>query len=120
DRFAMQLAEAGRYRLLVELGEHPGLRLLPQRETSAGPQAASCRPWNGEPLNVTVGEVFAEGQLLRDAYSGQQARVKDGRIELTPAPASGGLLLLEAAEAAPQTAHDWRNASVYFVITDRF
>src|SRR5690606_20912051 len=51
---------------------------------------------------------------------GQTAVVSNGRISLTPAPDSGGLLLLEADGAAPEPAHDWRNANVYFVLTDRF
>ena len=113
----LALADGGRYRLLFQDGEQPSLRLLPVK-ASLG--STNCPAWQGEALEVDVGQVFADGQLLRDAYGGQQARVRNGRVRLTPAADSGGLLLLETAEAREPAAHDWRNATVYFVLTDRF
>ena len=47
--------------------------------------------------------------------------VRDGRVRLQPAAGSDGLLLLERAESPEQPiTRDWRNAIVYFVLTDRF
>lgn len=114
---SLQIGEPGRYRLLFQEDAQPHLRLLPLREQA--PRSA-CRTWQGEALSVAVGQVFADGEVLRDAYSGQLATVENGRIELTPAAHSDGLLLLEPTEPAPAPAHDWRNATVYFAITDRF
>lgn len=119
SRFDFSVTEPGRYRLLVQTGEGANLRLLPIRQKEAATETV-CQPWNGEALDVPVAGVFADGQRLRDGYSGQTAVVSNGRISLTPAPDSGGLLLLEADGAAPEPAHDWRNANVYFVLTDRF
>ncbi|GAL29442.1 periplasmic alpha-amylase [Vibrio variabilis] len=58
--------------------------------------------------------------MLRDALSGQQATVSSGKIALQPGANSQGLLLLEPAEQAPKAEFDWDNATVYFVMTDRF
>lgn len=118
-RFDFLVTEPGRYRLLVQTGEDANLRLLPIRQKEAAVETA-CRPWHGETLEVPVAGVFADGQRLRDGYSGNTAVVRDGRIELTPAPGSDGLLLLEVDGNWAEPAHDWRNASVYFVLTDRF
>lgn len=58
--------------------------------------------------------------MVRDYYSKQTATVKNGSITLQPAAASNGLLLLERAETDAPAAFDWHNATVYFVLTDRF
>lgn len=58
--------------------------------------------------------------MVRDFYSQQTATVKNGSITLQPAAASNGLLLLERAETDAPAAFDWHNATVYFVLTDRF
>lgn len=113
----LQISEPGRYRLLFQEDGQPHLRLLPlPRQASRG----SCQAWTGESLSVDVSQVFADGEVLRDAYSGQRATVANGRVQLTPAAHSDGLLLLEPAETSATAAHDWRNATVYFVLTDRF
>lgn len=119
--YRYEVPESGRYRLIVETGAAPALRLLPIK--AAEPQAATavCKPWEGGAVEVTVGEVFRDGETLRDALSGATAVVRDGRVRLQPAAGSDGLLLLERAEAPEQpVARDWRNAIVYFVLTDRF
>ncbi|WP_421681870.1 alpha-amylase [Stutzerimonas urumqiensis] len=119
--YRFEVPAPGRYRLIVETGDSPSLRLLPIKEKPPAPALVACQPWNGEAVEVAVGEVFADGTLLRDGYSGQTARVENGRIRMTPAPGSDGLLLLERADSDAQPARrDWRNATVYFVITDRF
>ncbi|SFP23382.1 alpha-amylase [Pseudomonas borbori] len=118
SHLSLQVPAAGRYRLLFQDGDKAHLRLLPVKAQTAG--QATCTAWQGQPLSVDVSRVFADGQQLRDAYSGQVARVEDGHVQMTPAPHSGGLLLLEAAAAQVQPVHDWRNATVYFALTDRF
>ncbi len=57
---------------------------------------------------------------VRDYYSQQIAIVKNGQITLQPAATSNGLLLLERAETDAPAPFDWHNATVYFVLTDRF
>lgn len=69
-------------------------------------------------LTITVGSVFPAGTAVRDAYSGQAATVDAaGKVSLEPGP--GGVVLLERADATP-TPFTWRNATVYFAMTDRF
>lgn len=79
-----------------------------------------CPRWNGRPLRVPVDQAFSEGSRVRDFYSGEVARVTQGTVTLQPAPGSNGLLLLESAETAGPAAFDWHNATVYFVLVDRF
>ncbi len=69
------------------------------------------------PFSVDVSSVFGPGDRLRDAYSGALHVVgDDGRVAFDSV-AAPVLLEREAAPAAPFT---WDNATVYFVITDRF
>lgn len=63
---------------------------------------------------------FCGGAAVRDYYSQQIAIVKNGQITLQPAATSNGLLLLERAETDTSAPFDWHNATVYFVLTDRF
>lgn len=79
----------------------------------------ACHPYAGGPVTVDTKGTFADGILVRDAYSGTTATTANGQVTLTPAPQSGGLLLLERAKQQP-SAFSWDNATVYFVITDRF
>lgn len=67
-----------------------------------------------------MSQTFPEGAVVRDFYSQQTATVKNGSITLQPAATSNGLLLLERAETDAPAAFDWHNATVYFVLTDRF
>ncbi|KJH79927.1 alpha-amylase [Stutzerimonas stutzeri] len=119
SRFDFDVTTPGRYRLLIKTGDDANLRLLPIRPPSE-PVVQACRPWDGEAVQVPVAGVFSNGQRLRDAYSGNTATVQNGKVELTPAPGSDGLLLIEAAESRSEQARDWRNATVYFALTDRF
>ncbi|WP_032093129.1 alpha-amylase [Necropsobacter rosorum] len=84
----------------------------------------TCPVWNKQPLEIDVSGTFREGELVRDFYSGDSAKVKNGKLTFMPAPQSGGLLLLEAVpdkSAVQKTAEfNWKNATVYFVLTDRF
>ena len=83
-------------------------------------QIRQCPKWDGSPLTLDVSQTFPEGAVVRDYYSKQTATVKNGSITLQPAAASNGLLLLERAETDAPAAFDWHNATVYFVLTDRF
>lgn len=79
-----------------------------------------CPKWDGLPLIVDVSATFPEGAAVRDYYSQQIAIVKNGQITLQPAATSNGLLLLERAETDTPAPFNWHNATVYFVLTDRF
>ena len=83
-------------------------------------QIRQCPKWDGSPLTLDVSQTFPEGAVVRDYYSKQTATVKNGSITLQPAAASNGLLLLERAETDAPATFDWHNATVYFVLTDRF
>lgn len=79
-----------------------------------------CPKWDGKPLTVDVSKTFAEGEQVRDFYSGQTASVKQGQVTMMPAANSNGLLLLESASTQKAAPFNWHNATVYFVLTDRF
>ena len=79
-----------------------------------------CPRWDGKPLTLDVAKTFAEGSTVRDFYSGQTAVVQQGKITLQPADGSNGLLLLESADVTQSAPFSWHNATVYFVLTDRF
>lgn len=83
-------------------------------------QIRQCPKWDGSPLTLDVSQSFPEGTVVRDYYSQQTATVKNGQITLQPAASSNGLLLLERAETDAPAPFDWHNATVYFVLTDRF
>ncbi|MBL3556544.1 MULTISPECIES: alpha-amylase [Marinobacter] len=90
----------------------------PSDNTAASPSGGLCVATDAE-MTVSVGNTFAEGEWLRDFYSGEKARVENGEVTMTPAPEAEGLLLLEAA-GAPQQSFNWAGATVYFTVTDRF
>lgn len=85
--------------------------------TACGGGASAWGP--GQPLTVAVGATFPAGTAVRDAYSGRTATVDQAGNVTFPTDAGPGVLLLERDGAAP-SAFDWRNATVYFVVTDRF
>lgn len=89
------------------------------QETSAV-AVRQCPKWDGKPLTLDVSQTFPEGSVVRDFYSQQTATVREGKIALAPATDSNGLLLLERAETDAPAAFNWHNATVYFVLTDRF
>ncbi|MRI32342.1 alpha-amylase [Endozoicomonas sp. OPT23] len=88
------------------------------------PPAVECQSWDGKPVTVDVHSTFSEGETVRDFYSGQTTQVSNGQLTFMPAAESGGLLLLESVDQSSnqqQTdSFDWRNATVYFAMTDRF
>ena len=102
---------------------------IPQPQGVAGNQKSEfkrqppeepCISWDGGPVTTSLKGVWPDGTRLRDAYSGQEAVVKGGKITLTPSKESGGLLLLEPVKAAKPAPFSWDQASVYFLLTDRF
>jgi alpha-amylase len=73
----------------------------------------------GQPLTLDVSTTFPAGTVVRDAYSGQSATVDASGKVTMPTSTTAGVLLLEKDGTVP-AAFDWRNATVYFVMTDRF
>jgi alpha-amylase len=72
----------------------------------------------GQPVTVDVTGYFAPGSTVVDAYSNVNMVVSSaGAVTVWPGPE--GLVLLEAAGATP-TPFTWKNATVYYAITDRF
>ncbi|WP_264874666.1 alpha-amylase [Vibrio agarivorans] len=72
------------------------------------------------PTTIDVKQTFADGTLVRDALSGHEALVENGQVTMQAAPNSQGLLLLEEAKVYQDATFSWDNATVYFVMTDRF
>jgi len=80
---------------------------------------SSTSSWKpGQPLTLDLSSVFPAGTALRDQYSGAAATVaSSGSVTITPD--ASGVVLFERAGAAA-TSFSWANATVYFVMTDRF
>lgn len=72
-----------------------------------------------EQTRIPVGDVFRDGEWVRDAFSGKRAQVEDAHVSLAPAKDAEGLVMLESAQPV-QHSFQWAGATVYFVITDRF
>jgi len=72
----------------------------------------------GQPVTIDVTGYFTPGTAVQDAYTGTNALVSaGGTVQVTPG--TEGVVLLEKAGAAP-TPFTWKNATVYYAITDRF
>lgn len=112
----------GRYTLEIDTRSGtPTLMVSLEDKPVAAPQPLKqCPKWDGKPLTIDVTPAFAEGDKIRDFYSGNTTRVSGGKITLQPAAGSNGLLLLERAETQTSAPFNWHNATVYFVLTDRF
>jgi len=80
---------------------------------------AGGNTWSpGQPLTLDVSSTFPAGTVVHEAYSDTTATVtSQGTVTFTPG--SEGLLLLEKS-GAPDTPFSWANATVYFLLTDRF
>lgn len=80
-----------------------------------------CESWKkGTAITVDVSKIWANGTKIKDSYSGKLSTVNNGKITMTPDASSNGLLLLEKVEAKPSNKFSWDNASIYFLLTDRF
>lgn len=120
---AWRLFRDGQYQIRIDTRSGtPTLALSVQQQPDADVVKVShtCQRWNGKPVTVDVRKTFSEGETVRDFYSGQTAKVSLGKITLQPAQGSGGLLLLESADTEGKAPFSWHNATVYFVLTDRF
>ncbi|WET40801.1 alpha-amylase [Citrobacter enshiensis] len=117
-----RLFKAGDYTLEVDTRSGTPTLMLSVKNAAepVAHQIRQCPKWDGSPLTLDVAGSFPEGSKVRDFYSQQIATVKNGHITLQPAATSNGLLLLERAETDAPAAFDWHNATVYFVLTDRF
>ncbi|MGB3252470.1 alpha-amylase, partial [Buttiauxella gaviniae] len=118
-----RLFREGEYRVQIDTRSGtPTLILSVNSEAQAAPVDVTrqCPKWDGKPLTVDVSKTFAEGSEVRDFYSGATATVKQGQVMLMPAANSNGLLLLESASTKQTAPFSWHNATVYFVLTDRF
>ena len=96
------------------------LSVKSEAATQAVNVVRQCPIWDGKALTLDVSKTFPEGTMVRDFYSQKTAMVQNGKITLQPANGSGGLLLLERAETTAPAPFSWQNATVYFVLTDRF
>ena len=87
--------------------------------SSSEPAGGSDAGWSpGQPLTLDVSGVFTPGTVVRDVSSGATATVgAQGTVTLTPAASGVTLLERDGATATPFT---WANATVYFLLTDRF
>lgn len=120
--FTLRVMLAGEYQFTFN-PDTPSLKVLrttKKSEFKRQPPQEPCISWDGGPVTVSLKGVWPNGTRLRDAYSKQEAVVKQGKLTLTPSKESGGLLLLEAVKAAKPAPFSWDQASVYFLLTDRF
>ncbi|MGL4763681.1 MAG: alpha-amylase [Aeromonas sp.] len=120
--FNLRVMLAGDYQFTFN-PDTPSLKVLratKKSEFKRQPPEEPCISWDGGPVTVSLKGVWPDGTQLRDAYSGQQGVVKGGKLTLTPSKESGGLLLLEPVKAAKPAPFSWDQASVYFLLTDRF
>lgn len=113
----------GDYQLQIDTRSGTPTLLVSVKSEATGSIAKAvrqCPVRENKPLTLDVGDTFAEGSRVRDFYSQQIATVRNGKLTLMPAADSNGLLLLENAETATSAPFQWHNATVYFVLTDRF
>ena len=83
-------------------------------------QSFACPVPSDQPTTINVAQTFDDGTLVRDALSGKQVTVTNGSVTMQPAENSQGVLLLEKVEPEIKADFSWDNATVYFVMTDRF
>lgn len=122
DTPSIRLFRQGNYLAQIDMRSGtPTLRISVEQAESKNETAfKSCPVWQQSPLEIDVSSSFKDGELVRDFYSGKSATVQNGKITLMPAENANGLLLLEKANSPKQAVFDWQNATVYFVLTDRF
>lgn len=118
-----RLFRSGNYQVQIDTRSGTPTLMLSVKQDEPQTVAAAvrqCPKWDGGPVTVSVNDRFEEGSQVRDFYSGNTATVTDGKITLMPAATSNGLLLLEAEDTSDKAPFSWHNATVYFVLTDRF
>ena len=117
-----RLFRDGKYSVEIDMRSGtPTAKLTVEATKSANELVQVCPKWDGKPLEIEVSSLFKEGETVRDFYSGNTAKVQNGKVIMTPSADSNGLLLLESAQAvSSEPIFTWKNATVYFVLTDRF
>lgn len=118
----IRLYRSGKYLAQIDTRSGtPTLRISVEQPPDENQRAVNiCPAWNKQPLEIDVSKTFNDGDTVRDFYSGKTASVKNGKVTLMPDPKANGLLLLEKSAVEKTTVFDWKNATVYFVLTDRF
>lgn len=97
------------------------LRATKKSEFKRPLPVVDCESWDGGPVEVDVSSSWKDGTVVRDAYTGAEAEVKNGKVTMQPSPDSEGILMLEAkGDENKARPFDWDNAIVYFIMTDRF
>lgn len=96
------------------------LRSTRKVEVKRTPPDIPCDSWDGGAVTVNVKKAWPNGTVVRDAYTGNTAVVKGGKVTMTPAKESEGILLLEKDQNYQKAPFSWDNANVYFMLTDRF
>ncbi|MFR9720111.1 alpha-amylase [Aeromonas diversa] len=120
--FTLRVMLPGEYEFTFDQ-EHATLQVLRATKKTVvkrTPPEVTCGKWDGGPVTVSLKGVWPEGTRLRDAYSGQEGVVQGGKLTLTPSASSEGVLLLEPVKQAAKAPFSWDQASVYFLLTDRF
>ncbi len=81
-----------------------------------------CETYTDMPAVINVAGTFADGTELKETFSGQTATVKNGTVTFNPTRETGAVMLIEKVATKPKadSALDWRNANIYFVMVDRF
>ncbi|KGB05897.1 alpha-amylase [Enterobacteriaceae bacterium ATCC 29904] len=123
DKPQWRLFRDGEYQMQIDTRSGTPTLMLSVKTVSAQTVASvtrQCPKWDGAPVTLDVSSTFPEGSVVRDFYSKQTATVQQGEITLRPAANSNGLLLLERAETDKAAPFSWQNATVYFVLTDRY
>ena len=122
--FELKVVMAGSYDFTLNYTKDtPTLSILrgtKKVEVKRQPPAVDCDKWDGGAITANVSKAWKNGTTVRDAYTGQTAVVKNGKVTMTPAPESEGILLLEEAKDYSIAPFSWDNANVYFLLTDRF
>jgi len=122
--FSLKIYKSGDYNITLDTSKQPAVVSVALDTSAAKPDPLNslkqCSSLQGQPVTVDVSATFNEGEWVTDFYSGQSAQVTNGKLTMQPAEQSGGILLLEPSEKQPDTAFSWDNATVYFVMTDRF
>lgn len=79
-----------------------------------------CPVATADATTIDVSKTFANGDWVQDAFTKEKVQVVGGKVTMKPGLDSQGILLLEKAEAPQEQKFSWDNATVYFVMTDRF
>ncbi|MEN9533654.1 MAG: hypothetical protein RIQ83_2878, partial [Pseudomonadota bacterium] len=84
--FTLRVMLAGDYQFTFN-PDTPSLQVLratKKSEFKRQPPEEPCIQWDGSPVTVSLKGIWPDGTRLRDAYSKQEAVVKQGKLTLTP------------------------------------